>query len=69
LKPHAVNFAFAVVANVTAVLSLIGILLAHRHEAARALERAGDARWPDRHPQPAFLAPAGRGGTRGQRAL
>lgn len=39
LTPHPVNFAFALVANVTAILSLIGILLAHRDEAARALER------------------------------
>jgi diguanylate cyclase (GGDEF)-like protein len=39
LTPHPVNIAFALVANVTAVLSLTGILLAHRDEAARALER------------------------------
>lgn len=39
LAPHPVNFAFALVANATAVLSLIAILLAHRDEAARALER------------------------------
>ncbi|MFZ6647791.1 GGDEF domain-containing protein [Undibacterium sp. TJN25] len=39
LTPHPVNFAFAIVANSTAVLSLAGILLAHRDEAARALER------------------------------
>lgn len=39
LTPHPVNLAFALVANVTAVLSLAGILLAHRDEAARALER------------------------------
>ena len=39
LTPHAVNFVFAVVANVTAVLLLVGILLAHRDEAARGLER------------------------------
>jgi diguanylate cyclase (GGDEF)-like protein len=39
LTPHPVNVAFALVANVTAVLSLTGILLAHRDEAARALER------------------------------
>ena len=39
LSPHPVNFAFALVANATAVLSLVGILLAHRDEAARALER------------------------------
>lgn len=39
LWPHPVNFTFALVANATAVLSLAGILLAHRDEAARALER------------------------------
>jgi diguanylate cyclase len=39
MAPHPVNVAFALVANVTAVLSLVGILLAHRDEAARALER------------------------------
>ena len=39
LTPHPVNVAFALVANATAVLSLVGILLAHRDEAARALER------------------------------
>lgn len=39
LSPHPVNLAFALVANATAVLSLVGILLAHRDEAARALER------------------------------
>ncbi len=39
LSPHPVNFAFALVANATAVLSLAGILLAHREESARALER------------------------------
>ena len=39
LAPHPVNYAFAIVGNATAVLSLIGILLAHRDEAARALER------------------------------
>ncbi|MEO7494863.1 MAG: GGDEF domain-containing protein [Massilia sp.] len=38
MTPHPVNVAFALVANVTAVLSLAGILLAHRDEAARALE-------------------------------
>ena len=37
--PHPVNLAFAMVANVTSTLSLTGILLAHRDEAARALER------------------------------
>lgn len=39
LSPHPVNYAFAVVANATTVLSLVGILLAHRDEAAWALER------------------------------
>ena len=37
--PHAVNLAFALVANITVVLSLAAILLAHRDEAARELER------------------------------
>ena len=39
LTPHPVNIAFALVANATMVLSLAAILLAHRDEAARALER------------------------------
>lgn len=39
MTPHPVNLAFALVANVTAVACLVGILLAHRDEAARALER------------------------------
>ncbi|MCC6073252.1 GGDEF domain-containing protein [Massilia sp. GCM10020059] len=39
LTPHPVNVAFALVTNGTAVLTLVGILLAHRDEAARALER------------------------------
>lgn len=39
MAPHPINLLFALVANATAVLSLIGILLAHRDEAARALER------------------------------
>ena len=39
LTPHPVNVAFAMVSNATAVLTLVGILLAHRDEAARALER------------------------------
>jgi diguanylate cyclase (GGDEF)-like protein len=39
MTPHPVNLLFTLVANATAVLSLIGILLAHRDEAARALER------------------------------
>ena len=42
LAPHRVNYAFALVANATAVLSLICILLAHRDEAARALERLAE---------------------------
>jgi diguanylate cyclase (GGDEF)-like protein len=37
--PHVVNLVFALVANVTVVLSLAAILLAHRDEAARELER------------------------------
>ncbi|CAN5894661.1 hypothetical protein BH11PSE8_BH11PSE8_39470 [soil metagenome] len=37
--PHPVNYAFVLIANATTVLSLVGILLAHRDEAARALER------------------------------
>ena len=39
LAPHPVNFAFAVIANATTVLSLMAVLLAHRDEAARELER------------------------------
>jgi diguanylate cyclase (GGDEF)-like protein len=39
LSPHPVNYAFAIIANATTVLSLTAILLAHRDEAARALER------------------------------
>lgn len=39
LTPHPVNVAFAMVGNGTAVATLVGILLAHRDEAARALER------------------------------
>lgn len=39
LAPHPINWAFAVVANATTVLTLVGILLAHRDEAARELER------------------------------
>jgi len=38
LAPHIVNVVFALVANVTTVLSFLGTLLAHRDEAARALE-------------------------------
>jgi diguanylate cyclase (GGDEF)-like protein len=37
--PHVVNLVFALVANVTVVLSLAAILLAHRDEAARELQR------------------------------
>jgi diguanylate cyclase (GGDEF)-like protein len=39
LAPHPVNLAFAVIGNATTVLSLVAILLAHRDEAARELER------------------------------
>jgi diguanylate cyclase len=39
LAPHPLNYAFAIVANVTTVLSLMAVLLAHRDEAARELER------------------------------
>jgi len=39
LHPHPVNYAFAIIANGTTVLSLMGVLLAHRDEAARELER------------------------------
>ena len=39
LTPHPVNFAFAVIANATTVLSLMAVLLAHRDEAARELQR------------------------------
>ncbi|MEO8080360.1 MAG: GGDEF domain-containing protein [Caldimonas sp.] len=39
LSPHPVNYAFAIIANVTMVLSLMAVLLAHRDEAARELER------------------------------
>ncbi len=39
LTPHPVNIAFAVIANATTVLSLMAVLLAHRDEAARELER------------------------------
>jgi diguanylate cyclase (GGDEF)-like protein len=37
--PHPVNITFALVAIVSNVLSMVGILLAHREEAARELER------------------------------
>ncbi len=39
LAPHPVNYAAAVAAIATSLLTLVGILLAHRDEAARALER------------------------------
>jgi diguanylate cyclase (GGDEF)-like protein len=39
LAPHPVNLAAAIIANVTALLTLMAILLAHRDEAARELER------------------------------
>ena len=39
LTPHPVNHASAVVALATSMLTLVGILLAHRDEAARELER------------------------------
>jgi diguanylate cyclase (GGDEF)-like protein len=39
LAPHPVNVAFAIIANATTVLSLMAVLLAHRDEAARELER------------------------------
>lgn len=36
--PHPANLLFALAANVTVVMSMVGILLAHRDEAARKLE-------------------------------
>ena len=39
LAPHPVNVAFAIIANATTVLSLMAVLLAHRDQAARELER------------------------------
>ena len=39
LAPHPVNLAFALIGNATTILSLVAILLAHRDEAARELER------------------------------
>ena len=39
LAPHPVNYVFAIVANATTALSLMAVLLAHRDEAARELER------------------------------
>ncbi|MYM69619.1 diguanylate cyclase [Pseudoduganella sp. FT55W] len=37
--PHPANMLFALAANVTVVMSMVAILLAHREEAARELER------------------------------
>jgi diguanylate cyclase (GGDEF)-like protein len=37
--PHPANLLFALAGNVTVVMSMVAILLAHRDEAARALER------------------------------
>jgi diguanylate cyclase (GGDEF)-like protein len=39
LTPHPVNYASAIVAITTSMLTLVGILLAHRDESARELER------------------------------
>ncbi len=39
LTPHPANYVFAIVANATTVLALMAVLLAHRDEAARELER------------------------------
>lgn len=39
LTPHPINLAFAFAGNCTAVLIMIGMLLAYREEAAQALER------------------------------
>jgi diguanylate cyclase (GGDEF)-like protein len=39
LFPHPVNYAFAVIVNATTVLSLMAVLLAHRDEADRELQR------------------------------
>jgi diguanylate cyclase (GGDEF)-like protein len=39
LTPHPINVVFAFAGNCTAVLIMIGMLLAHREEAAQALER------------------------------
>jgi len=39
LAPHLANYASAIIGNVTTVLFLVAILLAHRDEAARELER------------------------------
>ena len=42
LTPHPVNYLFAVIANVNSVIMLAAILLAHRDEAARALEHLAE---------------------------
>ena len=39
LHPHPVNYAFAVIVNATTVLSLMAVLLAHRDDADRELQR------------------------------
>lgn len=39
LAPHPANYVAAVVVNATALLTIVGVLLAHRDEAARGLER------------------------------
>ena len=39
LAPHPVNLAFALIGNATTLLGLMAVLLAHRDEAARELER------------------------------
>ncbi|WP_298835261.1 GGDEF domain-containing protein [uncultured Piscinibacter sp.] len=39
LAPHPVNYASAIVALAASLLTLVGVLLAHRDEAARELER------------------------------
>ena len=39
LTPHPANYAFAISGNATTILFLVAILLAHRDEAARELER------------------------------
>jgi diguanylate cyclase (GGDEF)-like protein len=39
LAPHPVNLAFAIIGNSTTIVSVVAILLAHRDEAARELER------------------------------
>jgi diguanylate cyclase len=39
LAPHPANLAFAIIGNSTTIVSVVAILLAHRDEAARELER------------------------------